>query len=1290
MPGPAAAGPPPTDDRASSPAPPADPTTVSPADRDQVIGAGWRTSQDLLWTTVGDSRGFHLLVAEASTGFTWRTAATLVEPSISSDQWVGNVCLTGSGDRAVVAYQPRHFTNREHLFNRGAFAAIVDLGTGQVTKLDTNVSIAYHNPGCGADERAALVTGGATDLGMTRVQVVDTVTRSITMERQLSGQVTSAVPFGKGFAAIRASDILAVSGTDPEQVVASTRGLSAHLRPVGANGMAFLERVDDHTALVRHVTDGVVRDIARGPATDLGLAPGLGGQVFVTGSPTPVAAMPAGMRAIKVPATSTLSTTGAAAVLRTDRSGTASGAEPAAVSIVATTPTTGKATTFQVTPGLRPANELGSGRRPAPQLSASAVGIASATSPFEEDRYCSVPRNTLDNQVEQPHWKQVEWAANMAVQDALTFTRPAGWRGSGLPAWTPRSVAPPKALAGGGTVPAQIMLAILAQESNLWQASWHALEGVVGNPLVGAYYGTREGWFIDWAEADCGYGVAQVTDGMRLAGRGKPGEVIRPYTQQRQIALDYATNIQAGLQILQDKWNQTYNAGIRIHNADPSRIENWFAAVWAYNSGLNPQASTGNTSGCTPGPSCTDHRGAWGLGWGNNPANPDYRFDRNPFLNGENGEGSPSDAARPQDWPYPEKIMGWAAYPIVKTDFRLDGFYEPAYRQAWWLNEINRSQGIKPWLDTFCGTLNNCSLDRNTGEGSCGYADYHCWWHWPASWQTACEQSCGYRADLIPVGTAEPARGTHYPPQCRIETMPADAYIIDDQPASSPVVRSDLCPTKTRNDGTFTLQFSGAANGTFPAKRDFHQIGSGLNGHYWFGHEYSPETEAASRVKVTGTWQLGRSLNQWAKVYVHMPNRGGRTQQAHYKIDRGAGATGGPRYKWRVLGQKYEPYNRWVSLGTFQFNGTPRIELSNITRTAIDRSGVDSVMWDAVAIVPLSAKPRNFVVGLGDSYSSGEGVIDNAARDYSPESNHDGDGVTAYRNGCHRSRYSWLHQASLADDQRSIGTRSDQLDPQMDLQFPACSGAQAEHMFPSGHSPITNLTVNDPATGQPFKTEWGEPATGTMREVTQMDRGFLDENTTLVTLTVGGNDIGWHGALKECLANVLMDCMNAEVDDERIADFIPINITRYLPNTVTAVLRAIKLLAPNAKVVLLGYPELISNQADCLRIPGIPFQISTAEDEWIRQMVHLLDSTLNDIVTNARSSLGLNVRYGSSIGEFLGSGICGASPGIHSVLLGNTDGEKPNLFSSHSFHPNMRGGQLYRNVLNRELRALGI
>ena len=81
----------------SSHAKAADPSTVPPDQRDNVLPGGWRTSRDLMWTTDGDATGFHLLVADSATGYGWRTAATLAEPWIETDRWIGNACLTGSG-----------------------------------------------------------------------------------------------------------------------------------------------------------------------------------------------------------------------------------------------------------------------------------------------------------------------------------------------------------------------------------------------------------------------------------------------------------------------------------------------------------------------------------------------------------------------------------------------------------------------------------------------------------------------------------------------------------------------------------------------------------------------------------------------------------------------------------------------------------------------------------------------------------------------------------------------------------------------------------------------------------------------------------------------------------------------------------------------------------------------------------------------------------------------------------------------------------------------------------------
>ncbi|HEY0498944.1 MAG TPA: hypothetical protein VGD48_24595, partial [Kutzneria sp.] len=124
--------------------PPVDPPVTDQAKRDQLLGSGWQQSSDRLWTTTGDSTGLHVLVADKKSGYAWRTAATLIKPGFDTDSWIGNACVTANGQRAVVVYAPRTFTNKEELFDRGGFTAVVDLSTGTVTDVPLQTTLAYY------------------------------------------------------------------------------------------------------------------------------------------------------------------------------------------------------------------------------------------------------------------------------------------------------------------------------------------------------------------------------------------------------------------------------------------------------------------------------------------------------------------------------------------------------------------------------------------------------------------------------------------------------------------------------------------------------------------------------------------------------------------------------------------------------------------------------------------------------------------------------------------------------------------------------------------------------------------------------------------------------------------------------------------------------------------------------------------------------------------------------------------------------------------------------------------
>ena len=1296
----ATAEPTPATPEAAAPTPEADPSTVDPKKRDAVLPAGWQSSGDLAWTTDGDSTGLHLMVAEAGTGYTWRTVATLAEPWIETDRWIGNACLTGSGRRAVVVYAPRHFTNRAHLFDRGAFAAVVDLASGAVTKLDITVSLAYYDPGCGAGETAVLTQSGAVDLGRTRLHVVDTAAATVVRQHELAGEITSAVPAGDRIVAARGAQLVSIDQAGTVTPIADTRGTAIRLHPDAEGGIVYLERDGDAT-VVKRSAGKATTELGRGPLTEVNLVAGTRGRVFVTGSPKLAKSLPSTVTHVQASADAEVSTEGALAIVRRDqKKGAATAAEPAAdrtVSLRADVPATGKSVAFAVSPTARISPHAEQGLVPAPVMPTAGPAAESPSNPVDNDRTCSIPRNDARIQVYQPHWSQVEWAAELAVQNQLNIQRPVDWKHSGMPvSWRPQQMFPKIDLVGGGRVPAQILLGVLAQESNLWQASFHVAEGVTGNPLVGSYYGIEDGWGISWTNADCGYGVAQVTDGMRRTGTGT-----LPAEQQRAVAVDYATNIAAGLRILQDKWNQVHRLGVPINNDDPSRIENWFAALWAYNSGINPQASTGNTTGCTPGPpSCVDPNGYYGLGWSNNPARADYPFNRDPFLD----ENNYDDARHPQDWPYPEKVIGWAAYPIVKYTGG-DG-YEGGYDQAWWTTPANRT-AAKPGVGQFCNpdpkTGNRCNPSNIGGSANpCLLADFHCWWHSPAAWKQCGvpnNETCGRENEALTApGTPEPpdadAAGQYgdeerdrFLPNCTRFGLPSNTLVIDDVPEGTPALRPNCSNIEWDSQGTFSLSFAQHPDGLFHSKVDFHQIGGGFGGHFWFTHTRTSGANATKSWAVTGSWTLNRTLNQWARVLVHMPDHGAHTQQATYTIGLGNGRT-----KQRTVLQKTQEH-RWVSLGAFQFAGTPVVSLSSINA---EGDGTQDVAWDAVAFQPLPGKPAEQMVVLGDSYTSGDGASRDARVDYYQETDDSGTGGSAYRNGCHRSKHAWSRQAVLPGTSQSVGARADSFDASMDYHLLACSGAQTENVLPSG---VANA--------------WGETGVGKHRELSQLDRGFLDENTTTVALTIGGNDAHFADVMKMCTVESLdprgEPCTVRSTPPEWSSTpggglFLPDGLRHIIrtdvASSVETVLRQVRSRAPNARIVLVGYPHLFPVVGDGQTWHrDIPCMVSTGlvdeEIDFLNDMSDELNLVLHSIVARMTDE-GIPILYSDPRDEFELTNVCSALDAddetIHRIILSRTEGEDPGgiipLGSSQSFHPKISGAAKYAQAYVNTLRTV--
>ncbi|MFT7835249.1 GDSL-type esterase/lipase family protein [Saccharothrix sp. BKS2] len=1244
---------------------PAAPNTTDPARRDRVLGAGWQRSTDRAWTTSGDGDGFHVLVADASTGYTWRTAATLSEPGFEADQWIGNACVTGSGKRAVVVYAPRIFTNRDQLAGRGGFGATVDLDTGAVTKLPVRSSLAYFNPGCGAGEGAVFTEEG-DDLGRTRLTKLDAGTSALAKPVEVEGQVTSAVPTAAGVVAASGSALVRIDDSGNRTRVTAATGSPFMVRPDADGGVVFLERLGDRVRARRALPGDPrarVTTLATGGIRDLGVTSGRAGSVFLTGKADEVGALPRSVVKVDAARDALVSTEGRVAVERSGWAGPP-GADPGAArpaEVELKVLGTGERLGFTVDPTTSVGAHAASGREPRPGSGTPGGMRANAdlANPVDAERTCAIPRGDAGAMATQPTALQAEWAADRAVLGTLENTDGA------------QALFPSIPLLGGEKVPPQILLGIMAQESNLWQAARFALPGVSANPLIGNYFGLAiynedggDDWDVHWDDADCGYGITQVTDGMRTAGREGGHAPALPAAQQRAIALDHKTNIARGLQILQQKWNQTRAAGLVVNNGNPRKIENWFFAVWAYNSGFNPNRGDGSP---------------WGVGWTNNPVNPRYPANRLPFL-----EFNQADAVRPNLWPYPEKIMGWAAHSISTPT-------GPGFEPAWWNTagsngNLYREQ-VKPPVDLFCTAQNDChpgqawvpddpSVLPGPGDdpeppGPCdhrnpatGKRDLKCWWNLPATWKPDCELTCGvwnFRFDVEP----SPGWGTNYPPRCAQDTLPANALIVDDLPATpaalpakwaDPVRR---CTRDWTSQGTFGLQFDNPS-----AKIDFHQIGAGFDNHFWFGHTRKDDA-AGNLGKVTGTWTLNRRLDGWARVMVHIPDHGAHTRQARYEVETGTAT------KHRTVLQRTEA-NKWVSLGVFRFAGTPRVRLST---TTFDGLGVEDVAWDAVAFQPMPNKPANVVVALGDSYSSGEGAGGNAA--YYRETNVYGD-EPDLRNACHRSPHAWSRQGKLAaHGGNTIGQIADFYnDPTLDYHLLACSGARTRHVLPF-HS-----------AGEDKPTDsLGQEGEGMYSEVSQLDRGFVDENTTLVTMSIGGNDARFTDIIKTCLFYV-GPCYNATMDGDgkTLGEAAPERIRNEVMPSVDKAVREIHRMAPNAKIVLMGYPRLMERRGDC----AVTFAGLTID--WLAEMSDLLANQYAGLVLDLNVD-GIPVEFADPRARFAGKAACGDPARINFIVTTRTDGDQPltsQPVPAESMHPTREGHQLYGEVFTDALRRLGL
>jgi lysophospholipase L1-like esterase len=99
----------------------------------------------------------------------------------------------------------------------------------------------------------------------------------------------------------------------------------------------------------------------------------------------------------------------------------------------------------------------------------------------------------------------------------------------------------------------------------------------------------------------------------------------------------------------------------------------------------------------------------------------------------------------------------------------------------------------------------------------------------------------------------------------------------------------------------------------------------------------------------------------------------------------------------------------------------------------------------------------------------------------------------------------------------------------------------------------------------------------------------LSAATTLVSITIGGNDAGFSSVMETCVLSSTSTCLSAVAAAKAFA-------ATQLPARLTSTLQAIRQHAPNARIVLLGYPDLynLSRSSTCIGLSSHILAISSS------------------------------------------------------------------------------------------------
>ena len=330
------------------------------------------------------------------------------------------------------------------------------------------------------------------------------------------------------------------------------------------------------------------------------------------------------------------------------------------------------------------------------------------------------------------------------------------------------------------------------------------------------------------------------------------------------------------------------------------------------------------------------------------------------------------------------------------------------------------------------------------------------------------------------------------------------------------------------------------------------------------------------------------------------------------------------------------------------------------------------------SVVPFSASAAGssdplVVVSLGDSYSSGEGIPAFYGQEKAwGKKVYDEDWLA------HRSTKSW---PGLLEFSEIIGTLRDYNVKQTNSgvckwYFGAASGAETKHFSKEKQRKDTYKRISL------FKTMKTTSYLPKQIDVINQVRDEVD----YVTLTVGGNDVGFADIITTCATgSTYLHFGSGKLKLEKQMDSIWAGFDTTAANIKSVYTDIRDAAGEQANIIVAGYPKLLDKD-------GKGGLISKKEATIVNENVTKFNNRIAGIVDEC-SAEGMNICFVDVEAEFDKDGGHQAysdNAWINSIILlkQDQDLDQSGIASAYSIHPNEEGAKAYARCVNAKIREI--